>query len=160
MNSLQYNTRKLLPSEAMLRLGSQYIGMQEIAGAEDNPVILQMFKDIGHSWVKSEDTAWCSCFINWLAWMVKAEMSGKLDARSWLKVGKSVSNPRIGDVVVYWRESITSWKGHVGLFMGYTRDGHIYTLGGNQGNEVDVTVYDNKRLLDFKRLSYIQVDSE
>jgi len=160
MNDLQHNTRKLLPSEAMLRLGAQYIGMQEIEGAEDNPIIVQMFKDIGHSWVKEDSTAWCSCFINWLAWMVKAQMSGELDARSWLKVGTSVSNPRVGDVVVFWRDKITSWKGHVGLFMGYNRKGNINVLGGNQGNEVNITVYPQERLLDFRRLTYLHASPE
>jgi uncharacterized protein (TIGR02594 family) len=158
MNNLQYNTRKLLPSEAMNRLASQYIGLQEIEGGEDNPIIVQWFKDIGHWWVKDDETAWCSCFINWLAWMTGVEMSGKLDARSWLRVGQSVNFPHIGDVVVFWREHITSWKGHVGLFNGYDHNGNIIVLGGNQGNEVCYSVYDKDRLLDFRRLSYDNQD--
>lgn len=140
----------------MLRLATQYIGMHETPGEANNPIILSWFNDIGHKWVKDDETAWCSCFINWLAYSVRAERSGKLDARSWLKVGKPVSSPEPGDVVVYWRESIQSWKGHVGLFIGYTQDHKgIWTLGGNQNNEVNYSVYPVSRILDFRRLDYI-----
>lgn len=157
MNDLQYNTRELTPREAMLRLGAQYIGLQEIPGKENNPIILSWFSDIGYSWVQDDETAWCSCFINWLAYSVRAEMSGKLDARSWLKVGKSVSSPEPGDIAVYWRESIRSWKGHVGLFTGYTKNSlGIWTLGGNQENQVKNSIYSEYRLLDFRRVKYTE----
>ncbi len=156
MNDLQFNTRKLTPAEAMLRLASQYIGLQETPGKGNNPVIIQMFRDIGQSWVQDDETSWCSAFINWIAWNVKCEMSGKLDARSWLKIGTDVNIPEPGDVVVYWRDSISSWKGHVGLFTGYSRTGKIWTLGGNQSNEIRISQYDEEKLLSFRKLKYIQ----
>ena len=154
MNHLQYNTRKLMPPEAMVRFASQYIGLQEIVGPEDNPLILQMFKDIGHSWVKDDETSWCSTFINWVAFQVGCEMSGKLTARSWLSVGEEVKNPKVGDVVVLWRDNEQSWKGHVSLFCGFNANGDIISLGGNQGNEVCFSAYPKFRLLSFRRLSY------
>jgi len=154
MNDLQNNTRKLTTQEAMLRFASQYIGLQEIKGAENNPLIVQMFADIGHSWVKDDQTSWCSCFINWCAFQVGCEMSGKLDARSWLKVGENVNYPTSGDIVVFWRESVNSWKGHVSVFVGFTKQGNILSLGGNQRNEVNITEYPANRLLGFRSLSY------
>ena len=154
MNDLQNNTRKLTPSEAMFRLATQYIGLQEIKGEENNPIIMQMFKDIGHSWVKDDEMSWCSTFINWIAFQVGCEMSGALDARSWLGVGKITYNPKHGDVVVFWRESIDSWKGHVGLFAGYDKFKNILVLGGNQNNEGNVSTYLSSRVLGFRELSY------
>ena len=62
---------------------SQY-GTREIIGEEDNPVILDYFKFIGHKWVKDDETAWCGAFINWCAKKSGLEHTGKLDARSWL----------------------------------------------------------------------------
>ena len=152
MNDLQHNTRKLTPSEAMLRFASQYIGLQEIVGEEHNPIILQMFKDIGFSWVKDDETAWCSCFINWVAYQTGCAMSNKLNARSWLYVGKETSNPEPGDIAVLWRESPTSWKGHVGIFTGSTKTGNIWLLSGNQNNEVNVSEYSSAQLLQFRKL--------
>jgi peptidoglycan hydrolase-like protein with peptidoglycan-binding domain len=69
-------------------------------------------------------------------------------------VGTKVTNPEPGDVVVYWRESINSWKGHVGIFMGFSKDGSlVYTLGGNQGNAVSISAYKADEVLGFRRLT-------
>jgi len=155
MNYLQNNTRKLTPQEAILRFASQYIGLQEIKGEEDNPIIVQMFKDIGHGWVKDDETSWCACFINWVAFQVGCQMSGKLDARSFLNTGTNTNYPKPGDIVVLWRESRNSWKGHVTIFVGFTKAGNIMCLGGNQKNEVNITEYTSNRLLGFRELHYI-----
>lgn len=154
MNHLQNNTRKLTPAEAILRFASQYIGLQEIKGAEDNPMIVQMFEDIGHGWVKDDETAWCSCFVNWVAMQVGCVYSNRLDARSWLDTGTNNNYPKPGDIVVLWRENKTSWKGHVGIFIGFTKAGNISILGGNQRNEVNITEYPSNRLLGFRELHY------
>jgi len=145
-------SRALTVPERMLAFASSFIGEQEIKGGGHNPKILNWFKEIGHSWVKDDETAWCSCFINYIALQCEVKGSGKLDARSWLKVGEEVNYPLPGDVVILWRESKSSWKGHVGIFIGYNKAGNIFILGGNQGNEVNVTLYNNNRLLGFRRL--------
>lgn len=144
--------RELTAPENMLSLASEFIGLQEVKGSVNNPVIVSMFKEIGFKWVKNDETAWCSCFINYCAKKCELSMSNKLDARSWLKVGEEIKYPLPGDIVVFWRESKTSWKGHVGLFLGYNKAGNIFVLGGNQGNEVNITLYNSERLLGFRRL--------
>ena len=144
--------RKLLAPEACLKLASNYIGLQEIQGAEDNPIIVEMFDKIGYSWVKDDETAWCSCFANYVANELNLTRSKKLNARSWLDVGEDVQFPKPGDIVVFWRESEDSWKGHVGFFNGFNAYGDIFTLGGNQGNEVCTKTYPKDRLLGFRRL--------
>ncbi len=134
---------------------SQY-GVTEIVGQGHNPVILNYFKEIGHQWVTTDETAWCSAFANWVALKACLERSDALHARSWLKIGESTKDPQIGDVVVYWRESPNSWKGHVGFFIGYSEDKkHIHTLGGNQSNMVCIKPYAAHRLLDFRTLSKV-----
>ncbi len=81
------------------------------------------------------------------------ETTKKANARSWLHVGVSVVDPEPGDVVIFWRESPNSYKGHVGIFMGYSQDKtRIYTLGGNQGNMVSQSAYSASQLLGFRRL--------
>jgi len=132
---------------------SQY-GTLEIPGSEDNPAILNYFKEIGHEWVRDDETAWCSAFVNWVALKGGVERSGKLDARSWLKVGEPQINWKLGDVVIYWRESKRSWKGHIG-FPIREADGVIWTLGGNQGNQVKIAPYPSGRVLGFRRLKRV-----
>ena len=44
---------------------TQY-GIKELPGTEqNNPKILKYFK--GHAWVKTDETAWCSAFVDWCA---------------------------------------------------------------------------------------------
>lgn len=130
---------------------SQY-GIKEIAGKEDNPEVLKYFDEIGYDGAKLKDeTAWCSAFVNWCVKTANLPYSGKLTARSWLKVGKQVQEPELGDVVVFWRESPRSWKGHVGFFIRKTKN-WIYVLGGNQNNQVKISAYPKKRFLQYRRL--------
>ena len=95
---------------------SQY-GVSEIPGRADNPTIVNYFHEIGHKWVADDETAWCSAFANWVCKRSNLTMSGKLNARSWLSVGTKVKYPQTGDIVVLWRSSPNSWKGHVGFFI-------------------------------------------
>lgn len=145
--------RNLIVPEKIISFATNYIGLEEIKGAEHNDFIVKMFSDIGHSWVDDDETAWCSCFANWIALKIGVVRSGKLNARSWLKVGEKTNYPKHGDIVVFWRESQDSWKGHVGFFAGFTSKGDIYCLGGNQNNEVNISVYPKERLLSFRRLA-------
>ena len=134
---------------------SQY-GVTETIGSQHNPTVLSYFHDIGHTWITTDETAWCSAFINWVALKANVVRSNKLTARSWLIVGNKVEKPELNDVVIFWREKRFSWKGHVALFVGYSEDKKfIYALGGNQNNEVNIKKYPAYRLLGFRRLTAI-----
>lgn len=145
--------RNLTTSERAISFATNYIGLEEIKGVHHNEFIVQMFSDIGYKWVDNDALDWCSCFVNWVCLKIGLIRSGKLNARSWLKIGESTSFPKHGDIVVFWMESKESWKGHVGFFAGYTSKGDIYCLGGNQQNEVNISVYPKNRILSFRRLS-------
>lgn len=137
----------------LTRALSQY-GVKEIKGEKHNPQIVKYFQEIGHEWVKDDETAWCSAFINWVAKVEGYEFSGKLNARSWLNVGASTENPNVGDIVVFWRVARNDWRGHVGIYI-REDDGYIYTLGGNQSNEVKISPYPKYRLLGYRKLRQI-----
>lgn len=131
---------------------SQY-GVKEIIGHQDHPQIIKYFTSIGFDGEKLKDeTAWCSAFANWVAKTAGYEYSGKLNARSWLALGESTETPEWGDVVVLWRESPESWKGHVGFFIKETRR-YVYILGGNQRNSVCIKAYPRTQVLDYKKLN-------
>lgn len=128
---------------------SQY-GLREVPGAENNPEIMKFFHEIGQDWVQGDETAWCSAFINWCAKMEGLDYSGKLTARSWLNIGASCGIEE-ADIVIFWRESPTSWKGHVGIPI-REWSGEIWTLGGNQSNMVNISPYPISRILNYRKL--------
>ena len=135
----------------------KFYGLAEISGEIDNQIIVSWFAEMGHPEIKNDETAWCSLTINIMAKKLGLLYSGKLDARSWLRIGKEVTTPKIGHVVVFWRESISGWKGHVGLYAGMDEDKtKIYVLGGNQGNTISIRAYPVKSpsfgLLGFREL--------
>lgn len=135
-----------------IELALTQIGIKEIVGRKDNPQVLKYFDEIGYDGKKLKDeTAWCSAFANWICKKVGLPYTGKLNARSWLKVGRRVSEPKLGDIVVFWRESRSSWKGHVAFFVRETKN-WVYVLGGNQNNQVKISAYPKNRLLQYRRL--------
>lgn len=137
----------------LIELLLSQIGIKEFTGKKDNPEVLKYFNGIGFDGNKLKDeTAWCSAFVNWIAFQMHLPMSGKLNARSWLSVGEKVDTPEIGDVVVFWRENKNSWKGHVAFYIN-ENNGFIYVLGGNQNNQVKISAYPKERLLEYRRLA-------
>ena len=131
-------------------------GIEETVGGQHNPNVLKYFKEIGHEWVKDDETAWCSAFVNWCAMKCGYEYTKKLNACSWLAIGEKIENPHPGDIVIFWRASPDSWKGHVAIYINHDEDErHINVLGGNQSNMVNIRGYDKGRLLGYRRLNKI-----
>lgn len=144
--------------ENIIKVATAELGIAEIHGSQDNERIVQYSEEIGLTWVTDDETPWCSIFMNWVAMKAGYEKSASAAARSWLNIGFSVENPEPGDVVVYWRESPESHKGHVGIFLGFSNDhSRIYTLGGNQSDSVSISAYSVDQLLDFRRLREVGV---
>jgi uncharacterized protein (TIGR02594 family) len=65
-------------------------------------------------------------------------------AANWTKFGKP-TKPQLGAVLVFWRGSPSSWKGHVGFCAGQD-DTHFLVLGGNQSNSISHSRIAKKRL--------------
>lgn len=144
----------LIPRLAMFLKAMNYYGLTEIPGEENNPQILTFFHSAGKKWVQDDETAWCSAFMNFIGIECGCEYSGKLDARSWLNIGREKKFPQLGDIVIFWRETKDSWKGHVGLFVS-RNESVVYCLGGNQDNQVNIKPYPKNQILGFRELNYI-----
>ena len=89
--------------------------------------------------------------------MLKAGQRGTDNAlaRSWLEYGERLPAPRPGCIAILWRESPSSWKGHVGFFDGWDVGNRLRLLAGNQGGGVDwdevcVVNFPRERLLGFR----------
>jgi len=128
-----------------------HYGLKEVDGLASNPDIIAMGKDLGYDIKDDSTTAWCSLAINYFAKKCGYEYTGKLDARSWLKMPVVVLKPNMGDIVVLWRNDPKGWEGHVGVFVAWD-DRNIYILGGNQSNAINITPYPRERLLGFRQL--------
>lgn len=137
-------------SERLLLQALQYVGTRGIPGQQHNTTVVDMLQRL-QSWVRDDETPWCSAFMNFIAAKCRLETTGRLDARSWLSVGQEITVPDPGDVVIFWREDPSSWKGHVSLFL-REEGGNIWALGGNQSNEVRISIYPADRVLGFRKL--------
>jgi len=130
------------------------IGVREKIGKEDNPRIIEYFnlmKLDGRA--LKDETAWCSAFMNAVCIMANYERTRRLTARSWLEAGYAPTEgrQRIGDACILWRESPTSWKGHVGIYI-REDEKYVWLLGGNQRNKVCIMKYRKSRVLGYRRL--------
>lgn len=104
-------------------------------------------------------TPWCAAFVNSVLRVHNIEGSESVSkhpllARSFLRWGTQVSEPELGDVVVFERNN-SGWEGHVGFYAGYTNvDGipSYVVLGGNQDDAIKYKAYPISRLLGIRRI--------
>lgn len=92
---------------------------------------------------QSDETAWCSSFVNWVMKQAGIRGTGSAAAKSWLTWGESRSH-RPGAVVVIkrivGRSPVTTSGYHVGFFV--SGNGTTITLlGGNQSDSVKESVF-------------------
>lgn len=134
-----------------LIIATKYLGVKEFVGKEHNPIILGWAKELNLPYY-SDETPWCSLFVNYVCMKAGLPYTNKLNARSWLDIGTKVTSPRPGDIAVFWRNHQQSWEGHVGFYM-VGDDKNIGVLGGNQGNMVSTQFYKASQLLGYRRLT-------
>jgi uncharacterized protein (TIGR02594 family) len=139
--------------KSLLKIAAGELGIKEIPGAENEKRIVDYAKESGFKNITDDETPWCSIFINWCCKEAGLQRTHRANARSWLSVGEPVEDPVPGDIVIFWRERPDSWKGHVGIFLGFSKNrSRVFSLGGNQKNTVSIQGYDASTVLGFRRL--------
>jgi uncharacterized protein (TIGR02594 family) len=127
------------------------LGTRGLPGAKNNnPRVLEYLSCVGSA--TTDETAWCSGFVNWVMKKTGIKGTGNALARSWLPWGARIVWPEYGSVAVFWREQREGWKGHVGFYTGHSGN-NLFILGGNQGNTpgvVSVTTIPKARLLGYR----------
>lgn len=123
------------------------VGTKEVLGPKSNPTILDWATSLDIHYA-GDDIPWCGLFVaHCIGSTLPQEVlpSNPLGARQWERFGDS-STPRTGAIMVFWRESPSSGKGHVGFYVGEDETAY-QILGGNQTDSVCLTWLDKKRLV-------------
>lgn len=136
-------------------LSRRYVGViKERPGQDHHPAIQWWLELCRFGRNASDETPWCSAFVNFMAWQFDLPRSESARARSWLDVGIPVAIEEAiagFDVVVLARPPNPA-SGHVGFY-----DSHsvqtVSLLGGNQANAVNVQAFDRARVLGVRRLA-------
>jgi uncharacterized protein (TIGR02594 family) len=144
------NVTEVTASEhPFVSIASRYVGFHERRQRRE----LKEF--IGVDPVRIE---WCAAFVN--AVLAELGISGSdkvsewpLTARSFLRWGKGVGHPQIGDIVIFPRGE-EFWQGHVGFYYGTEyKNGRTYyqILGGNQSDAVTIELFPAWQAISIRR---------
>jgi len=152
-------------NQKILDIANAEHGVKEIQGKQHNGRILQYAQDLGWTWIDDDETPWCAIFMAWVllrAGFDPNALGVSAAAQSFLKVGTEValSDIKPGDLCIFWRESPSSWKGHVGVFVRMIGSDRMAIRGGNQNNECNISIYPTSRLKGIRRLTSIHLPVE
>lgn len=134
-----------------MKLARDLLGTKEVSGPAGNPKILEMYRSVGHEWVKDDALAWCAAYVGHCLEKSGIRSTRLLTARSYLSFGQEIepSKAREGDIVIFTRGN-SSWQGHVAFFVSATAS-QVKVLGGNQSNAVTIASYAKSRLIGVRR---------
>jgi uncharacterized protein (TIGR02594 family) len=120
---------------AWLQAAWKEIGTHE--EPENRGPAVQRYIELSHCGEQGDP--WCAIFAN-----AMLEISGVTGTRSPSSQSfrhdanfVPLSGPALGAIAVFWRTSKASGLGHVGFYCG-ERGGYVYTLGGNEGDMVQI----------------------
>lgn len=127
-------------------IGELKAGAGEVGGDNRGPWVKKYLAPAG----LAEGESWCASFVSWcymqacggdkhampFAYCPGARnLLEEFKVKGWASAPNSGYQPLPGDIVVWWRESLGSWKGHAG-FVYQLKDGYLYTIEGNKSSNV------------------------
>lgn len=130
-------------NNSWMKIANKEIGQKEVGGKGSNPRIIKYHASTTLK-AKSDETPWCSSFVNWVIKEAGMQGTNSAAAASWLTWGEK-SSAKIGAITVIRNanaanSSLTSSGNHVGFLVQETAT-HYELLGGNQSNKVRTTFY-------------------
>jgi hypothetical protein len=127
-------------------IGELKAGAGEVGGNNRGPWVAKYLAPAG----LEEGESWCASFVSWCYLQASGGDEHAMPfaycpgARALLQEFKdkglgyapnSGYEPKPGDIVVWWREKLSGWLGHVG-FVYSLKDGMLYTIEGNKSPNV------------------------
>lgn len=124
-------------------IAKKEIGQREIRGKANNPKIIKYHASTSLK-ATSDETPWCSSFVNWVFRQINVAGTNSAAAASWTHWGTS-SIAKYGAVVVIRNSkaansSLTASGNHVGFLIQETST-HFIILGGNQSDQVKISSF-------------------
>jgi uncharacterized protein (TIGR02594 family) len=135
------NTTVIRSEPAWMKIARGEIGQKEIAGSQHNPRIIQYHATTTLK-ATTDETAWCSSFVNWCLKQAGVVGTNSAAAASWVNWG--VECPaRTGAITVIYNaaaanSSLSVSGNHVGFLVEETAT-HYSLLGGNQSDQVKIS---------------------
>ena len=132
-------------SALQFAINEMVAGSREIGGNNKGPWVKKYLKPTG----LAEGNSWCAAFISWCFLQAaggdKDAMPFKYTAgarnifnqfkqKGWTYDGRN-DDPKPGDIVSWWRVSLPSGFGHIGIVHHFS-DGFLYTIEGNKAANV------------------------
>lgn len=133
-----------------LEIAESKLGIHEIPGPEANGFIVECLESttLDADMAQTDETPWCSAFVNWCITQAGLQGTDSAWARSWLKWGRE---PEGEDE---WQGAICilergATSGHVGFLEDWD-DERVKLLGGNQGDAVSYAWFSMDRVLGYR----------
>lgn len=123
-----------------------YLGVTEVRGSGNNPVIVKWLTAINKSFTK-DSISWCAAFMNHVVEACGYKGTGSAMARSFLNWGIAIDEPVRGCVAVFRRGKPPS--GHVGVVVEHDANS-IELLSGNVSDKVCITTYWKKDVIGYR----------
>ncbi len=127
-------------------LAEMRAGAREIGGNNRGKFVRKYLEPAG----LQPPNAWCASFVSWCFYRASGSsldrmpfdycpgaraLLTQMKNKGWAKEPRSDYTPSPGDLVIWWRERLAGWKGHVGI-VHHVRDGRLYTIEGNKSPNV------------------------
>jgi len=140
-------------------------GAGEVGGNNKGPWVRKYMEPAG----LSDGYPWCAAFVSWCFLQAVGgdrrdmpfnysagarDIFNQLKNKGWSFTGESEKQPKPGDIVCWWRTSLASGNGHIGI-VHHCKDGFLYTIEGNKAANVAGFCYVKTRmdkLLGFARI--------
>jgi uncharacterized protein (TIGR02594 family) len=133
-----------------LEIAASKLGQHEIPGPEANEFIVECLESttLGAPENQSDETPWCSAFVNWCITQAGIQGTNSAWARSWLEWGREPEpeDKWTGAVCVLERGPTS---GHVAFLVDWD-DNRVRLLGGNQGDAVSYSWFPMDRVLGYR----------
>lgn len=130
-----------------MQMAIMEVGVQEWAGAADNPRILEYLKSCGiGGGLLRDETAWCAAFVNWCVLRSGYRPQGSAKVSDWWGWGRPVA-ATYGAICILQPLTVDqASSGHIGFL--HAQDAtNVWLLSGNSQNQVRISAYPKTKLI-------------
>lgn len=135
-----------IANSSWLKIARKESGQKEIIGSKHNNKIIQYHATTTLR-ATTDETPWCSSFVNWVLKEANINGTNSAAAASWLNWG-TATIAKAGAIAVIRNtraanSNLTTTGNHVGFLVKETVS-HYLILGGNQSDQVKISSYPKK----------------